>query len=78
MSRAALQLRGGFHKKKERAAKGPLKEGAQQEWEETLAPYLCQLISPVLSLFSQQLSSLQSLFSRLLWLLLTLICQLPS
>ena len=62
MSRAAVQLMAADHKKKERAAKDPLKSGALSEWEETVALYLGLLTSQRLSLFSRQPSCLQSLF----------------
>ena len=57
-----MQLMAADHKKKERAAKDPLKSGALSEWEKTVALYLCQLILQQLSLFSLRLSCLQSLF----------------
>ena len=57
-----MQLMAADHKKKERAAKGPLKIGALSEWEETVALYLCQLTLQQLLLFSLRLSCLQSLF----------------
>jgi len=57
-----VQLMAADHKKKERAAKDPLKSGALSEWEETVALYLCQLTLQQLSLFSLLLSCLQSLF----------------
>ena len=57
-----MQLMAADHKKKERAAKGPLKSEALSEWEETVALYLCQLTLQQLSLFSLRLSCLQSLF----------------
>lgn len=57
-----MQLMAVRHKKKERAAMGPLKSGALSEWEETVALYLCLLTLQQQSLFSQQRSCLQSLF----------------